>query len=145
MTLSLRGLSFQERLEMMNKRHFDAWGHPILGYFEMLNYFANDSESLRVIRRLPSFRYVCLPTCHIVLEGREPLTMTIVNVWPGGHTRISRNVANTSLEALRRLYGRSEVTWRHYRAVSGVEFVHLGKVIPALWSNYCPVISAHGV
>lgn len=116
-------------------KHFDGWGNPILGFAEMLAWYAGDGQSLSVIRRLPPFRYVVMPDVEIILDVDEPDRIEVRRIWPGGNVLKSHFVGKRVISVLRSLYSSPEAVWRHRRDGTKVIWKHSGRVIESAWSN----------
>ncbi len=125
-------------------KHFDAWGTPILDFFGMIRWYRADPDSLAVIRRLPSFRYVVIPDVELTIELPEAVSLEIRCTWPCGSIINRKILGERVIDALRRLYVSSEVEWRVSRAEKYIIWKRKGKVIPALWSNYYPTRQPQG-
>jgi hypothetical protein len=106
--------------------HFDAWKHPILEHFELLNYYKGDGKSMAVVRGFMPHRIVCEPSIEIEIDPLDLGMIRVSRVWPGGAERISYNGCARTIEALRRLYRSRRGAWRVLEVNGHIRFTRKG-------------------
>jgi hypothetical protein len=108
------------------KSHFDAWGNPILEHFELISYYSGDGKSMAVVRNNMPHHLICFPSIEIEINPLVPEEFWVNKVWPGGSKRISHNMNQRTLEALRRLYVSRRGAWKVLEVNGRIRFTRKG-------------------
>lgn len=116
--------------------HYDAWGNPILGFFEMRDYYSNNPQALQTLRNILPHNFVTIPKVIIKISTKDPNLVEITRVYPGGYDRTSKRIPERGVTALRRLYLNCRHGWRCYKWGGGVVFERNGTIIPAKFSKF---------
>ena len=96
----------------MRRTNVDANGHPIMGYFEMIDYYQGDKKSLDVIRSFPPGQYQVLPEITIRIIPSKLPEIYIIHVYPLQTFVFSRKITAMALDALRRLFRAPRAEWK---------------------------------
>jgi hypothetical protein len=118
------------------KRHFDAWGQPILDIFGMLNYYAGDGKSMSIVRNFPPYKYVALPKVEIVIPLPFEGIIEVKRTWPAASTHNQVICGSRVINALRSQIRRPGGHWIVLRASQSITMVLPGRAIKAKWCNY---------
>jgi len=118
------------------QKHFDSWHNPIMGLYEMRDYYAGCKRSTEVLRRFMPVRYVAIPTTRIVLAKGSGGDARIERVWPGGSDVRTKFLSDHQVKALRRLYKAPRGGWRVLEGKNTVTFVRTGFLIPVRAYKY---------
>jgi len=111
------------------KNHFDGWGHRTCDYFELVKRYQADARSIRTLRNFAPHRYVVCPDVEIHVKKNPLDQSSVVLVYPGERRVLRLKMTKRQIEALRRLYLSSEVTWRHKENPEEVIFYRCGSVV----------------
>jgi hypothetical protein len=86
------------------RKHWDAWGNPILPYPEMRKIYQFDQHSLEHLRKHLPHRTVVLPDIEIRIDLDRPSTVTVYYIYPAGNESRTFILSLRALDALRRTY-----------------------------------------
>jgi hypothetical protein len=126
----------------MNKKHFDAWGHPVSDFMSMIRYYSGDKRSQDLLRKYGLLGVVCIPAVELRLDLPEAEVLTMSLMYPAGNVIKRILLADRGLDSLRRLYVTSEVQWRHSRGENCIIWKRSGRLVRAVWTNnYAPPLS----
>jgi hypothetical protein len=113
----------------MRTLHFDGRGHKILGYFEMIKYYAGRIASLAVLRRFSPTMYTCIPDVEIHVKKGQSDNLEVILVYPAETVHLTCQSTERRSAALRRLYKSGDLNWRRRDTAFEVIFYHAGCLI----------------
>lgn len=101
------------------KCRWDAAGHKILSNVDMLKYYQNDPESLKIVKANMPHRYVCLPAVEIHIHTGAEIDVTIYQIYPGETRDNYKSISVRALEGLRATF-RGRPGWRVVKNQEGL-------------------------
>jgi hypothetical protein len=114
----------------MRRTNVDAKGHPILGFFDMLNYYDGDDASQRVLRGLHPSNYEVIPEITIRIIPSKLPTIYLIKVYPLRTDVFAMQINELALDALRRLFKLPRGNWTPRKEPFEVILKRRGKVVP---------------
>lgn len=111
-------------------RHWDALGHPILGLYEMWDYYKSDGSSLDVVKRYLPHRIKVEPFITIRFTKDEPDRWIVDKVYPGGSSSTIICVGKRALEWARSVWKGHNAEWGHCMSGNFFTLKKFGRVVP---------------
>jgi len=91
--------------------HFDGWGHPTLDHFSMLDRYAQDKKSVKVLREFLPVCYLVIPDVTIRFLSSQPETYEVIRLYPGGEVRKQYDSTPRVMEAFRNVWRGKKPGW----------------------------------
>lgn len=116
-------------------RHFDGWGHPILSFFDMRDYWARCERSTAVLKKRLPFAYACIPHVTIRIDKVCKNEATVFLLYPGGSESKVYFLSDRRVNALRRLYKAPRGGWTVKETSTDITFSRKGCVVGLKWNK----------
>lgn len=114
----------------MKAKHWDCKGNPILGMFEMRDYYKSCQISTKTLSKYLPHQYVVIPDIEIRFYKTDPYTITFYRVFPAGSTSQRVDLNERQVQYLRVLYSGKVRGWKGSVKNDLVILHKSGKVIP---------------
>lgn len=110
--------------------HFSGWGQPTLDYFSMVNYYAQDRISVKILKSYLPICYAVIPTTVIRFYVNCPETFEVIRIYPGGESRKNYDASPRTLEAFRKIWKGAKKGWTAERSKDLITLTFKGSLIP---------------
>lgn len=111
------------------KCRYDAWGNSILPHSEMLLYYKQDENSLKILKNHLPHRFVIIPDVEIRISPEDSTNVLVYLIYPGRTESKSLYTTPRVLFALRKTFRGRKGWTREVKKNNVVILRHRGRVM----------------